>query len=772
MKRLLYHIVFCCLAACCFTACEQEDMDRHTETVGDGNRIILDLASASLPVTREAVTATGAETAVSHLDVLIFNQDETKKWYERISISKVGKVTLSAKRSEFEAGTQYWVYLIANSTAATAVFEAQDFNLTQLKGMTQEDERIHVTGLNIPAANAPQTFLMDGIAYKGATEPKPATPVTLYDGDKSADTELKVTLRRAAAKIVVNIAHGTDVEFGDSPEATGAGYYLRNMPYSTSVVPPQQDIDAETARLRTPDKYNGPSFFNWTKDKITVTSYAYAHVWDNASTLEKEVRLIVNIPMLYTPHNEDGQPTGNPEYFDNSYYQIPVSRAQKLDRNTCYQVNVTINAPGGSDPSEPLSLTDISYAVYEWEEEHINVGGETDLPAFLTLNEYEMEMHNMADDNTTLEFASSSAVTATIDRVYYIDKFGQEKDLTRITNGKPDEWGENTGSSARPNWKNRCTIKITPDKNINGKIHVHGDVPGNNAVRYIEFTVTNEEKISRKVMVAQYPLTYITNVEGDYSYRDDFVSSAPDGTSGLTTWLLLAGKNKNDIIGVEYERGQRFSDWRTSCSWSNNRWNYGQGTDAFFVSKVAQNISASTGLCQIRYYSWEEQTGWFGRPPYSYNIRTSSINSLNNHRMYHVTITATSDEYTLGRPRITDGKTDPGADNAVLVSPSFMLASQLGAVLAARDVNIAASHCEQYVEVARDGTVYDDWRLPTKAEVNIIYKYQNDSDAMDIVLGGDSYWSASGLVSKPGTTSSSSQAIRCIRDAYDKNTGK
>lgn len=120
--------------------------------------------------------------------------------------------------------------------------------------------------------------------------------------------------------------------------------------------------------------------------------------------------------------------------------------------------------------------------------------------------------------------------------------------------------------------------------------------------------------------------------------------------------------------------------------------------------------------------------------------------------MYHVTITATSDEYTLGRPRITDGKTDPGEDNAVVVSPSFMLASQLGAVMAADNVNMAAEHCERYVEVARDGTVYDDWRLPTRAEIEIIYKYQNDSDVMDEVLAGDRYWSASGRVPKPGIT--------------------
>lgn len=136
--------------------------------------------------------------------------------------------------------------------------------------------------------------------------------------------------------------------------------------------------------------------------------------------------------------------------------------------------------------------------------------------------------------------------------------------------------------------------------------------------------------------------------------------------------------------------------------------------------------------------------------------------------MYHVVITASSGEYTLGVPRITDGKTDPGSDNAQLVSPSFMLASQLGAVMAIQDLEGAAVHCERYVEVAKDGTVYDDWRLPTQAEIMIIYKYQNDSDAMDEVLAGNRYWSASGLVAKPGVNSPSDRAIRCIRDAYKK----
>lgn len=78
MKQLLYHIVFCCLAAVGFTACDKYDTLHVTGVGGDGNSIILDLASASLPVSRATVQATGAEVTVSHLDVLILRRTEIK----------------------------------------------------------------------------------------------------------------------------------------------------------------------------------------------------------------------------------------------------------------------------------------------------------------------------------------------------------------------------------------------------------------------------------------------------------------------------------------------------------------------------------------------------------------------------------------------------------------------------------------------------------------------------------------------------------------------
>lgn len=785
MRPLLYHIIACC-AVLFFTACDKEYDIPGGNATGDGNSIILDLSSGSLPISRAVNTeATGAEVRVNHIDVLIFDENGSKKHHERIGGSDTGNgtIVLSAKRSDFEVNAGYEVYLIANSTADASVFAADDFDMTKLRQLEQTDRDIHMTGCP-EAENVPQAFLMDGIAHlDGST----ATEVILNDGNMSNDTKLKATLRRAAAKLVIKINKGRFVEFDNN--ISGAGYYLRNLPYSTSVL---TGVNAEAALRTTALTRN--NYFNWTQETengpytlITVTAYAYAHSWDNASSLEKETRLIVNIPMYTILHNEQGDYVDESGtvvddpvkvYHKNSYYQIPVCEGTALERNTCYEVSLTLNVPGGTDPSEPVELEPIDYLVREWDEQTIDIGGETDHPEYLTLNEEEFEMHNIDEDYTTLQFSSSSEVKAEITKVYYINKFGQEQTFEKRYPDNPDsdEWGVKTTTSEWPweqrtTWSNLCDIRISPDEGISGSIDVFSDVPENNAVRYIEFTVTNETGQSRSVTVAQYPLTYITNVEGYYSYRDDFVSTASDGTSGVTTWLLLAGKSINK--GTEYASEQvPYNDrnaWRCACSWENNSWSYTKdGSDyQFFGSKVAQDFNTTSGLSSIRYANWTEDRT--GRWSYTYNTTATSI-GLNNHRMYHVQITASSGEYTLGRPRLDEnGYTDDGSYNAEVVSPSFMLASQLGAVQAIDAREGAAQHCERYVEVTRDGTVYDDWRLPTEAEINIIYKFQNDSEVMDEVLSGDRYWSASGLVPKPGVWNPSDDraAIRCIRDAYN-----
>lgn len=739
MKKILFTILKTALLLPLLVACSCETDSFLPGTGTEGNAIVLQFSTGDVPQSRATVPSEeGAEVTVEHLDVFIFEESGGKKHYERVGncANKQGTVTLVAKREDFTANTGYWVYLIANSTHATDDFDAIA-DLNSLKAMTQKDEDIFLTGItNI--TGAPQSFLMDGIAYADAQEPAAAAPVVLYNGVKSDDTNLKVTLRRAAAKVIVHIKKGEKVTFDQELEGAIPGYYLRNMPYTTSLL---AGVGGE-ADLRTPGLVNN-DYFDWTTKQITVTAYAYAHEWADAS-LEKEVRLVVNIPMKYTDESEKGTSHVS------SYYQIPISKDKVLKRNTCYQVTVTVNAPGALDPSEPEELTGIEYSVVPWKEINVDINGD-DRPIFLYVNEEEMEMHNIAEDSTTLYFTSSSEVTATIDKVYYTDKFGQTKTLVLHTDGD-NNYAENIGSDRRPNWINKCKIQIIPNKGINGKIDVYSTIPDNNTIRYIDITIKNKEGIERKVTIAQYPLEYITNIQGWYSYRSDF---------GGTTWENYRNPTNRRVSANNYNKNRD--------TWSYSATGYGQYYT--FTSKVAEEVTSgdNKGKSTIKYYYYEKTS--------SSKFSTKTIwNEDGNARMYHVRITASSGDYTVGRPKMTEeGITDPGTDNAELVSPSFMIASQLGAVFEISSVEMAASHCKQYVEVYEDKqtgeTVHlQDWRLPTKAELEIIIKFQNkDNAAMDEVLSGKYYWSASGPVYNKDASDTEGDwvAIRCVRDAYE-----
>lgn len=723
MRTTLYRILFPAALVMMLSACVKEEVPGGAGG-GEGDSIILDIASETLPLMKSK--ASGAEIAVDHLDVLIFEENGDFKWHERLgnlNSSREGKVTLSAKREDFVAGTGYWVYLVANSSHAAADFDNIDLN--GLRSMVEKTEYIHLTGWQgSQTLTVPKNFLMDGVAYP-EDEAEPANPgtVVLNDGVAANDTELKVTLRRAAAKIVVKIAKGEQVEFTDKGNA---GFYLSNMPWTTSVV---SGVDAP-AELDTPEIFTarGTQFYDWTAGEITVTTYAYAHDWADVSALENELRLVVNIPLKYNPETSaDDESAG---VYEGSYYQIPVSRDKVLERNTCYEVSVTVNTPGATNPSKPVTLDEIEYEVVDWTKKTINVGGEIEDAAYLSLNRYELELHNIADDETSLIFASSSPVSVTVDRVWYIDKFGQEQTTTGASN------------------ISRLGVSASADSGLNGNLTIHSDLPTNNTIRYIELTVSNEDNIDRTVLIRQYPLEYITNIQGWYSYRDDF-----EGTT-------YENKGNNRYVAAIIEERLSWNGWY----WDG--WSYGTGSSGFFRSKVVTNTHGEwdsyPGRSDIAYYTWPRNNS--SSP--NTNTLYRSAREGGNARMYHVQITSSSRAYTIGRPRITDGVTDDGADNAELVSPSFIIASQLGAVQPTSYKDAAADHCKQYVEVAENGTIYSDWRLPTEAELSIIMGYQYNSEVMDEVLAGRWYWSARNAVeNENGEDGSRTNAyIRCIHD--------
>ena len=677
--------------------------------------IVLDLSSG---LTKAADT--DVESFVNHLDVFIFDVNGTEPgaevYYERYQVNNAASLVLNAKRSTFTAGQKYYVYLLANSNLSKSDFEAVE-SYNDLIDKKQEDYNLHLTGLTIDGA--PSYFLMDAVAFQGGS-----SPVVLNNGVSSDDTVLDAVLRRAAAKVVINIKASEKVEFKaftieDGSE--GGLYYLRNMPYDTYLLAEARaEEDIYTAKVRNTKKSNN-AYFSWnpTQDSknVSLVTYVYPNNWADQSSLERETCVVVNLPLTYT----DGELVKD---YANCWYKIPMTDEQMFKRNNYYEVNIDLNRPGAISESTPVDLEDVYYSVIDWTEHNVYVGGD-DKPKYLMVNKDYMEMRNIAVDATTLEFASSSPVTITVKDIYYYNKFGVKTTVNPTITG------------------------TTEADSTTGNITVNSPVPTNNAIRYFTLVVTNEDGITREVEVAQYPLEYITNQQGWYSYRSDF---ATDQYPSPTTY--------------EY-RGSR----RVAVNWSSNSWNYSTSVQQnyFFGSKVA--VQKSNGTSTLYYYSWGQNSN-------SVSTNAGNLGSLNNARMYHVQITASSGKYIVGIPQLdADGFTDGGADNAKLVSPSFMIASQLGATQAPTSQEQAERHCREYVEVydpdgdpaTNNAIHYDDWRLPTAAEIQIIIDFQYvENAAMDEVLSGRYYWSATGQIGNPQSSSSNGtqSAVRCIRDAY------
>lgn len=713
MKRFLYTLI---LAVGCILLPSCQEQDAIEAYFND--EIVLNL---SPNLTRAADT--DAEAYVDHVDVFIFDGESGAPTqmvhHERQQLNNLRQMALQAKRSSFGEDKEYFVYLVANSSLSEATFKAMT-NFSELLNTKQEDQMIYATGLTLQGA--PKYFLMDAIAKDAGGN----SPIVLNNGNATENTLLTALLRRAAAKVQITINAADNVEFKNfslSEGSEGGVYYVSNLSYDAFLLSEAKADDEIEAKVRTTTKGN-TKYFTWQPEvnnkQVVLTVYAYPNHWSNTSILEHETCVVVNLPLSYNNGTEVKD-------YHNSWYKIPMTDDQTLRRNNFYAVNITLDRPGASSESTPIDIDPIYYEVLDWTAVDINVGGE-DKPAYLMVNKEEMEMHNVDTDSTTLEFASSSPVTITVKDVYYINKYGNKTAVSSSISG-------------------------TTDGGLGGNITVNSPNPSNNTIRYFTLVVTNQEGISKEVVVKQYPLVYITNIQSYYSYRSDFI----DGSLGDGTAVADLYERRSDFtrFGVNYDDGRH--------QYVNNS----AMANVFFRSKYVDEIHAN-GLSDVNTYS---QYG------------TSNFEDPYNARMYHIRITASSGEYTLGRPKITNGVTDDGPDNARMVSPSFMIASRIGSVLASQvsagDRKAAyTEHAKQYVEVYEDPVTKEkihlnDWRLPTAAELEIIIKYQGSRNdpanaaAMDYLLNGSHYYSASGPVENPNYQPNANGVyIRCIRDVY------
>lgn len=297
--------------------------------------------------------------------------------------------------------------------------------------------------------------------------------------------------------------------------------------------------------------------------------------------------------------------------------------------------------------------------------------------------------------------------------------------------------------------------------------------------------------------------------------RATFTTAVPDRTSRWNAYDESHAVKGNDgyyYWGTQPSHGTGTTGNATSADYDYSRDGW---WDTYYYMLTNVNRAKYYVYNRTRYYrdvtvsipstgnwvAWQSQSGtntdgnftakyWYGgnnNPIRQINTdgtsytTNSQMRDLNNNHMYVIQITAASNQFALGNPNLDNNY--QSEDH--VVSPAFMIASQLGAVSRFNNDNTyqyynykngaqaAAWHCGRYMEVGTDGTRYVGWRLPTKEEINVIITYQNDNSASETitkVLSGAYYWTLDGTaasVSGGDGGTSTNAYVRCIRDLTD-----
>lgn len=539
---------------------------------------------------------------------------------------------------------------------------------------------------------------------------------TSWNSDNAeANAVINVDLAHAAAKLTVNLGYANGF-LTEEIEIFSVSKKLVN--YVQDVKSFTEGGSLALTNVQGESTTDGFSLANSTNGdgisrKDILYAYSYPNEWGK-DIAGRETYFLVNIPYVEN------------EIVYQNYYKVPVRVSGntddlKLERNMEYTINVTVDRKGNESIDEPTELTP-TFSIADWESKEVNVDGDT--PNYLVVSEKEIEMHDVEDKIIT--FFSSSPIKVEVVEAYFVNKDGDEISV-----------------------KNQNLVNTEyNDKTLTGEIKIHSVKPGNVTARYITLRVTNTDlpiSLSQDIKIIQYPLEYISGVPGVYATRTD---------------LELTGNTyENFVNNVKLDNKPKIESGP-------------------FNSKVYTTVENFWGnLTGIYYVSTEQESN-------KYILKAASSDfdyDHSNNRMYLVQITSTGEEHTVARPAM-DGNgedivTKSNDDNNRLVSPMFMLASQLGTVSTA-NWNTAQEHCKQYVEVAQlDGETkrFADWRLPTYAELQVIARYQNKQpDVMDEVLAGSSYWSAYNnrylKTSDPEAVnpyeggSKTKCYIRCIRD--------
>lgn len=512
-------------------------------------------------------------------------------------------------------------------------------------------------------------------------------------------------LTRAAAKIVVNLKiNVAGYEVVGKPTWQLLNYNTQTTLFGVNTAKSIASM-SETETNETMAK---------TTDGYQLVTYSYATLWDdNASAPQAKIKVMLR--------------KGEEKPVD-YYYSIPVrdpkATTKSLERNYVYTANATVTSLGSSSDITYGEAMNLVYDVQKWtkgKETTINAGDQK----YLLVSPTFMIMKNQRFDNSTIKFYGSGECKVETVEIYYYDKKGKKQSCSGSQYFKASaNYAEGHGEL-----KDKGTIVIGKENSTTANDFVPL------SVKYIKIKVTCDG-LEEYVTIKQYPLEYIQGIAGWYSTKDEL-----NTYEGYDWWGNPYNKT-GTTVGI---------DWKNDQTLHKKQKGY---ADDYFQAKVCIDDNIYT------YY--DKKNGK------NYQATTrSNMGEQNNNQMYVVQITSTQQDqtdYKIGHVTTIDPNTKLSQEN--VVSPAFMLASQLGTVQPFSYGVSASTHCDKYIEVRTDGKKYTDWRLPTAAEIGVISKYQNNTsqNVMSEVLKAYSYWALNGNQVTANKNGSGSGYVRCVRD--------
>lgn len=159
---------------------------------------------------------------------------------------------------------------------------------------------------------------------------------------------------------------------------------------------------------------------------------------------------------------------------------------------------------------------------------------------------------------------------------------------------------------------------------------------------------------------------------------------------------------------------------------------------------------------------------------YSMNVRSEGTNDFDekNH-LYTIQFSSNkyATDYTIAKPVVNNE--NMSADNTV--SPAYILASTAKGERKVENNQAARDYCKKYQEKAttykNENLELKGWRLPTKEEINRIYKLGNEDKAISKeLLRGEYYWTLDG--DKTVRNDNNPQNGTYVRCVHDLTTGE